>query len=240
MPFMKGDYNMNSTDVTIDDIINTIDENYTLFFQILDNYLGNHNLEDVKKRLAETWFRGGGVYRILLTTMGDYLENNPSSLVAFYKKCQRKEEDPHYEDLITTLLVAILSAVVTVLTQTAIEKVSKKLQKKQDNTQDLLKILYSDQSVDFESLLTQISKFEGPLKHVLTGFLLRDKMWKKEITKTEHDKLLMRIEKDGVSVEFIKEIEKQYIIHADEAQKILPDITKEFYEKILTHEKKGR
>lgn len=221
--------NMNSIELTIDDIMNAIDENHALFFQILDKYLGNHNFEDVKKRLAETWFRGGGVYRILLTIMGDFLANNPSKLVAFYKKCQRKDEDPHYEDLITTLLAAVIGAVVTVLTQTAIKKVSRKLKKKQDE----LKILYGDQPIDYESLLIKISKFEGPLQYVLTGFVLRDKMWKKEITKTEHDKLLMRIEKDGVSIEFIKEIEKRFNIHADEDQRILPDIAKEFSKMLL-------
>jgi hypothetical protein len=229
---------MKVKDISAKELIHLLDENYVLFYRILDKYFHEHHLEDVEKRLAETWFRGGGIHRILLRVMGDFLNNSPERLINFYKDCQRKEESPHYEDLITTLFVAIISAVVSVLTSKALEKLDIifKRRKTKLNIQDTMKkLLNENEDVDFEKVADLLSDFESPLQYVLVGILLRERMWKKEISKEQHDKQLLKIEKQGVPPEMLKEVEKRLNLNSSKDGKILPNVARELAEKLADH-----
>jgi hypothetical protein len=141
--------------------VNKIDEHEELIYQTVESVLKKHNFEEECYRLQEGRYIGVGTHRILIRLCLEYLDGSWSKTICFYHKCRRKKDQPHYEDLTTTLLVAFagtfLANVLTELSIVSVRKLKNYLAKKKIE-REAIKLVFSE-----------------PVHYVLLGTALRDR-----------------------------------------------------------------
>jgi hypothetical protein len=139
-------------------------------YNILMDYLSNNGWDDEAKRLKESQFIGVGIYRLLNHINIEYLDDSPENLIDFYGRCKRPKDEPHYEDLITTILLNIVTGIIACLLY------------------DIIKELTRDASEEARKYIK--SKYGKSIEYLFRGRWARELYWKKAISKEEYDKLL--------------------------------------------------
>lgn len=79
--------------------------------QIAASLLAETGPPDFYKRLRDGRFLGVGTQRLLLHLGGRVFKWRVDDLVDFYQTCTRPDDDPHYEDIATTLLLAVITGI---------------------------------------------------------------------------------------------------------------------------------
>jgi hypothetical protein len=141
-------------------------------YDVLRKYLEEHGWDDEARRLRESRFVGVGAYRLLTNLSVEHLDGSPESLIAFYERCKRPKDDPHYEDLITTIL---LSVVLNILS---------------NYFYDAIKMRTPDLHEPGRLARRLWESFGGALEYLFRARWLRGKLWRREVTREAHDALL--------------------------------------------------
>jgi hypothetical protein len=166
-------------------------------YYVVETYLKDHAWDDEAKRLRESRFIGVGTYRLLTNICIEYMDGSIEELIIFYERCKRPKDDPHYEDLITTSLIAIVTGI-------------------------LANFLYDYiKRQDLNELASRFWKaFGRGVNYLFRARWLREKLWEKKISKKDHDVLLeyLRIRylgtvdksKDNVDLTILGEAESEF------------------------------
>ena len=142
---------------------------------VAEIYLEEQGLTDFLKRLREGRFIGVGSQRLLLHTWHRLLDGDVQRLVEFYQGSQRPSDDPHYEDLFTTILLGIISGLATNL----IWQRSKQSQRLQSA---------------IEELRCRTRRALVTLEYLLKAAAARARYWKRQITKEEFGQAQVSLE----------------------------------------------
>jgi hypothetical protein len=155
-------------------------ENFIPLFDLLEDraygvvlqYLERHNWHDEARRLKESRFVGVGTHRLLTHLSVEYLDGSPEELVSFYERCKRPKDDPHYEDLITTILLSLALNVLS------------------NYLYDAVKNRVPDMHEPGKLARRLWGRFGPALSYLFRARFLRGKLWRKEISKQTHDLVL--------------------------------------------------
>jgi len=127
-------------------------------------------LEDFARRLLEGSFTGVGSQRLLIHTWYALLDGDVERLVEFHGGCARPDGEPHYEDIVTTILLglAVGLAVNAIWENRGAERHSRVIK-------------------DLKSRMHRASVTVGFLLHAAR---LRSLRWSKRLTQADHDSRL--------------------------------------------------
>lgn len=81
-------------------------------YAVSEEYFKKTNLVDFEKRLQEGRFIGVGTQRLMIHTLYRLLGGDVESLVMFYRNAHRAEDDPHYEDIVTAVIINIVCGII--------------------------------------------------------------------------------------------------------------------------------
>jgi hypothetical protein len=187
-PFIRDD--------AVIDLFDLLDDHA---YQVVEAYLRNHAWDDEAKRLRESRFTGVGTYRLLTNVCVEYLDGSIEELIAFYERCKRPKDDPHYEDLITTVFIGVVTGILANRLYDSI--------KRQDSNFQYLN----------ELALQLWERFGRSVNYLIRARWLREKLWDKKISKEDHDVLLGQLirkyldmaDKSGDNVDLTKLVESE-------------------------------
>jgi hypothetical protein len=171
-------------------------------YGVVMKYLEGHGWHDEARRLKESRFVGVGTYRLLTTLSEEYLDGSPEELVSFYERCKRPKDDPHYEDLITTVLLGVVLGVISNYCYDAVKNRVPNLHE----PKKLARRLWE--------------RFGPSLEYLFRARFLREKLWRREIQKETHDLALYNLRVRYLSSESQKA--------GDEEPEILVEMEVEF------------
>jgi hypothetical protein len=141
-------------------------------YGVVLKYLEDYNWHDEARRLKESRFVGVGTYRLLTNLSVEYLDGSPEELITFYERCKRPKDDPHYEDLITTVLLSVVLGVISNYCYDAVK----------NRVQDLH---------EPKKLARRLwERFGASLEYLFRARFLRERLWRREIPKETHDLVL--------------------------------------------------
>lgn len=131
-------------------------------------WFAEHALEEFSKRMREGTYTGVGSQRLLLHTWYELLEGDVERLVDFYGGCTRPQDDPHYEDLVTTILLGIAIGLTTNLIWKAGTKVAHSSQVR-------------------EELVFRVRRACVSIVFLRQATHLRSLLWSRTLTRQQHD-----------------------------------------------------
>lgn len=173
---------------SVDEIMSRIDQFEDLSYRVVGMLLKKHNFEEEYYRLEEGCYIGVGKQRILTRLCLEFLDGSWSKAISFYETCNRENDEPHYEDLTTTLLVAFAAAF---LANVASELVKVSV--------SALKRCLTKKSINRDATKTDVKMvFYAPVQYILLGTTLRDQHrlsqsqpdWDLSLTDEEYTALL--------------------------------------------------
>lgn len=111
-----------SSALTLVDVSGKLDELEDLSFGVSQEILRSHHYEGASYRLDECKYSGVGKHRILLRICIDFLNGSWSHLVRFHQSCNRRDAQPHLEDLESSTVFVFVASVLAILTAHIIKK----------------------------------------------------------------------------------------------------------------------
>lgn len=146
-------------------------------YLILLNYLKEYEWVDLVKRLKESRFVGVGTYRMLTNISINYLDDSVENLINFYERCKRPKDDPHYEDLIVTILIGVVTGILANICY------------------DFIKNQFSyNNPKKHKQLADELWKeYAGGINYLFRAKWAREMLWNKQISKEEHTFLLQNL-----------------------------------------------
>lgn len=159
---------------SINEIMSKFDKYEEIYYRVVQSFLKKHNFEEEFYRLEESRYIGIGKNRILTRLCLEFLDGSWSETIKFYEKCNRINDEPHYEDLTTTLLIAFVAAFLA--------NIASELGKVTFNA---IKKLITKNPNKYEKVKTDVKKnFSISIKYTYLGTVLRQQY---RISQNQHD-----------------------------------------------------
>lgn len=170
------------------DLIKLLDEADDLSFKVVSKYLLQHNFEEVESRLLYDYQSGAGIGRVLRNIWIQYMNCSSKELIEQYKGATRKGELPHYETMLSMILVTFLSAI-------AANIIAIEYKEHRENILVATRKKFSKSQEHIKTISQNIkTTFRKPLRYLLRAFNLRDMVREGLVSREEHDKILAVLE----------------------------------------------
>jgi hypothetical protein len=144
-------------------------------YEYLERVLGEFGLDVELRRFRESRYSGVGITRVLIALRDELLDSNSANLIRFYQACKRPDDDPHYEDLVISILISIICGVIA-------NRISRALTRKSE----------SNDEPDSRSFISSNIRQESTnaLYYLLKATIVRELKWRGQLDSRESEQLL--------------------------------------------------
>lgn len=112
------------------DTLEQLDHHEDLIYEVAKSFFTRHDLLEELYRLEEGRVVGVSKHRFFIKLCKERMGGSWEEMVSFYESCNRKGEEPHYEDLFTSVIIATIATIVAECFKTVLNRVIDDKEKK--------------------------------------------------------------------------------------------------------------
>ena len=157
------------------------------------DFFKENGWSDVANRVLEGSYTGVGTYRLLHKVQKDYLGGSPDRLIDFYESAKRPADEPHYEDIIITLVFGVIVSLLADLVKEEIKGAMKKF--------------CTENAVNNRLMQKNVQEYGNGINYLIRSYWVRKLKYKRTITESRSEVFRNFLRDEFHQVSFSEETE---------------------------------